>query len=88
MVPMGETSRGLLALAIVLGVTAINLAGTDVMVKFNTLLAIISLAPTLVREPSAAAGGGRSAGGCAAAAARRGGGPAGGRCSHPLRRRG
>ena len=48
MVPMGETSRGLLALAIVLGVTAINLAGTDVMVKFNTLLAIISLTPTLI----------------------------------------
>ena len=48
MVPMGDTSRGLLATAIVIGVTLINLAGTDVMVKFNTLLAIVSLAPTLV----------------------------------------
>jgi amino acid transporter len=48
MVPMGDTSRGLLALAIVVGVTIINLLGTDVMVKFNTLLAIVSLAPTLV----------------------------------------
>jgi amino acid transporter len=48
MVPMGETSRGLLAVSIVLAVTAINLAGTDVMLKFNTLLAIVSLAPTLV----------------------------------------
>ena len=44
MVPMGDTSRGLLALAIVVGVTIINLLGTDVMVKFNTLLAIVSLA--------------------------------------------
>ena len=57
MVPMGETSRGLLAVAIVLAVTFINLAGTDVMVKFNTLLAIISLAPTLVRAPRARAAG-------------------------------
>ena len=48
MVPMGTTSRGMLAVAIILGVTAINLAGTDVMVKFSTMLAIISLAPTLV----------------------------------------
>ena len=39
MVPMGDVSRGLLAVAIVLVVTLINLAGTDVMVKFNTLLA-------------------------------------------------
>ena len=48
MLPMGEITRGLLAMSIVLGVTAINLAGTDVMVKFNTLLAVVSLAPTLV----------------------------------------
>ena len=48
MVPMSDTSRGLLALAIIFGVTVINLAGTDVMVKFNTALAIISLTPTLI----------------------------------------
>jgi len=48
MIPMGETSQGLLAVAIVVLVTAINLLGTDVMVKFNTLLALVSLAPTLV----------------------------------------
>ena len=48
MVPMGDTSRGILATGIVIGVTIINLCGTDVMVKFNTLLAIVSLAPTLV----------------------------------------
>lgn len=47
MVPMGDTARGLLATAIVVAVTVINLLGTDVMVKFNTLLAILSLAPTL-----------------------------------------
>ena len=28
--------------------TAINLLGTDIMVKFNTVLAILSLLPTLV----------------------------------------
>jgi amino acid transporter len=48
MVPMGATNRGLLAVGIVLAVTAINLLGTDVMVKFNTLLAVLSLLPTLV----------------------------------------
>ena len=48
MVPMGATNRGLLSVGIVLAVTAINLLGTDVMVKFNTLLAILSLLPTLV----------------------------------------
>jgi amino acid transporter len=48
MVPMTDTSRGLLAVAIVLVVTMINLLGTDVMVKFNTLLAVISLTPTLI----------------------------------------
>eukprot|EP00325_Prymnesiales_sp_UTEX-LB-985_P000364 CAMPEP_0174705024 /NCGR_PEP_ID=MMETSP1094-20130205/8398_1 /TAXON_ID=156173 /ORGANISM="Chrysochromulina brevifilum, Strain UTEX LB 985" /LENGTH=515 /DNA_ID=CAMNT_0015903139 /DNA_START=110 /DNA_END=1654 /DNA_ORIENTATION=+ len=46
--PMNDTQRGLLAVAIVLGVTVINLCGTDVMVKFNTVLAIVSLAPTLM----------------------------------------
>ena len=48
MVPMGATNRGLLAVGIVLAVTAINLLGTDIMVKFNTVLAILSLLPTLV----------------------------------------
>jgi len=48
MVPMSDTGRGLLAVSIVLFVTLINLLGTDVMVKFNTVLAIVSLAPTLV----------------------------------------
>jgi len=48
MLPMGETSRGLLSVSIVVLVTLINLLGTDVMVKFNTLLAVVSLAPTLV----------------------------------------
>ena len=31
-----------------MAVTSINLLGTDVMVKFNTLLAILSLLPTLI----------------------------------------
>ena len=48
MVPMGETNKGLLSVGIVLAVTAINLLGTDVMVRFNTLLAIMSLLPTIV----------------------------------------
>ena len=48
MVPMGATNRGLLSVGIVLAVTAINLLGTDIMVKFNTVLAILSLLPTLV----------------------------------------
>jgi len=47
MFPMGDTSRALLATAIVFGVTSVNLLGTDVMVKFNTLLAVISLLPTI-----------------------------------------
>ena len=48
MMPMSATGRSLFAVAIVLGVTLINLNGTDMMVKFNTLLAIISLVPTLI----------------------------------------
>ena len=48
MVPMSATGRGMLAVSIVLIVTVINLLGTDVMVKFNTLLAIISLTPTII----------------------------------------
>lgn len=47
MVPMGETARGLLAVGIIVGVACINLAGTDVMVKFSTLLFVMSLLPTL-----------------------------------------
>ena len=35
-------------MSVVLLVNAINLLGTDVMVKFNTLLAIVSLTPTLI----------------------------------------
>lgn len=46
--PMNEMSRGLLSTGIVFAVTLINLLGTDVMVKFNTLLAVVSLAPTLI----------------------------------------
>jgi len=46
--PMGDTARGMLSVGIVALVTTINLLGTDVMVKFNTLLALVSLAPTLI----------------------------------------
>ena len=48
MVPMGATNRSLLSVGLVMAVTSINLLGTDVMVKFNTLLAILSLLPTLI----------------------------------------
>jgi len=46
--PMSEVGRGLLSVGIVATITCINLLGTDVMVKFNTLLAILSLGPTLI----------------------------------------
>ena len=48
MVPMGATNRSLLSVGLVMAVTSINLLGTDVMVKFNTLLAILSLLPTII----------------------------------------
>jgi len=48
MVPMSEFRRGILSTALVGMVTGINLLGTDMMVKFNTLLAVVSLAPTVL----------------------------------------
>ncbi|EOD24390.1 hypothetical protein EMIHUDRAFT_238517 [Emiliania huxleyi CCMP1516] len=47
-VPMSEFRRGILSTALVGMVTGINLLGTDMMVKFNTLLAAVSLAPTVL----------------------------------------
>ena len=47
MMPMGDTARGLFSTGIIIFVAAINLAGTDVMVKFSSVLALVSLLPTI-----------------------------------------
>lgn len=48
MVALSRFAKGCTAMFVVVGVTIINMNGVDVMVKFSTLLAVVSLAPTLV----------------------------------------
>jgi len=47
MIPMGYTARRILSMMIIFFVMIINLLGTDVMVKFSSVLALISLLPTV-----------------------------------------
>ncbi|KAG8457234.1 hypothetical protein KFE25_009813 [Diacronema lutheri] len=46
--PLGAVGRGAVAMGTIALVTAINMNGVDAMVRFNTLLTVVSLAPTLI----------------------------------------